>query len=106
MLLSGFIPLLSIATAAGAEPLRLDALLRRAATRTYAEEVAPRARQAFATMRERYNTSKTPFIEYLDAGRTLLDAALKIEEARRDSNIALLDLQDAVGAGPGELFPR
>lgn len=74
--------------------------------RTYAEEVAPRAKQAFATMRERYNTARAPFIEFLDAGRTYLDAVIKSEEARRDRNRALLDLQDALGEGPGVLLPR
>lgn len=74
--------------------------------RTYSGEIAPRARQAFATMRERYNTAKAPFIEYLDAGRTFLDSAVKVEEARRDLNRALLDLQDALGEGPGGLLPR
>jgi hypothetical protein len=80
--------------------------IARRTLKTYADEIAPRARQAFATMRERYNTAKAPFIEYLDAGRTYLDAAIKIEEARRDLNRALLDLQDATGEGPGGLLPR
>ncbi len=82
------------------------AAVARRSLETYAREIAPRARQAFATMRERYNTAKTPFIEYLDAGRTFLDAVLKTEEFRRDLNRALLDLQDAVGSGPGVLLPR
>lgn len=72
---------------------------------TYAHDIAPRARQAFLTMRERYNTSQAPFIEYLDAGRTHLDTTLKVEEARRDLARALLDLADALGSGPGELLP-
>jgi outer membrane protein TolC len=73
--------------------------------KTYAGDIAPRAKQAFATMRERYAVARAPFIEFLDAARTYLDAALKTEEFRKDLERALLDLADTTGAGPGELLP-
>lgn len=71
----------------------------------YEKEIVPRGRQAYDAMRERYNTALAPFIEFLDAARTYLDGVVKAEEARRDLNRSLLDLQDALGAGPGELLP-
>ncbi len=72
--------------------------------KTYGELVTPKAKQAFETMRERYNTGKAPFIEYLDAGRGYLDASLTRERARNAHNKGLVDLQDAMGSSAAELF--
>jgi outer membrane protein TolC len=71
---------------------------------TYRDAVAPKALQASETMRSRYNSASAPFIEYLDAGRSYLDATLKREEARRDHNTSLVDQQDQMGHSAAPLL--
>lgn len=73
--------------------------------KTYAESVVPKTQQAFKTMQERYNTASSPFIEYLDAGRSYLDASLQREQARKAHNTALTDLLDAQGRSAADHLP-
>lgn len=74
--------------------------------KTFAETVVPKALQAFKTMQDRYNTARAPFIEYLDAGRTYLDASLQREQARRDHNSSSADLQEVQGRSAVDLLPE
>jgi outer membrane protein TolC len=76
---------------------RLDAAAR--TEKTYGEQVVPRTKQAFETLKGRYASGAAPFIEFLDSGRSYLQDALMLEEARRDRGKAAVDLQDALGAG-------
>lgn len=72
--------------------------------KTYAETVEPKAAQAYKTLKGRYVVGRTPFIEYLDAQRTWLDAALSREKARRDFNQGSVELLDAEGRSAAALL--
>lgn len=72
--------------------------------RTYTDSVVPKARQAFETIRERYNTASAPFTDYLDSGRRYLESLLRREQARREMRKMLVELQDAIGLTAADLL--
>lgn len=71
---------------------------------TYEDLIVPKNDRAFHSMMGSYNTGRAPFIEYLDAGRSYLEALLASERSRRDLNLALIDLQDAAGLSAAVLL--
>lgn len=73
-------------------------------TKTLSEQVVPKAKQVFEASRDRYSSAKGAFIEFLDAGRSQVDAVLLLDEARRDLNKGLADLQDATGTTVSRLL--
>jgi len=70
----------------------------------YRDEIEPRARQALKSTSDRYNKALVPFVEYLDAMRSVLDADLKRERARRDLNRNLTELLDSTGRTAADLL--
>ena len=92
-------------TAFTANDAHFRADLSRRDKKTLSEQIVPKAKQAFDATKERYSAGRVPFIEFLDAGRTQLDSTLMLEEARRDVNKGLTDLQDAMGATVSRLLP-
>ena len=74
--------------------------------KTFSETVVPKSKLALETVRERYSTATTPFIEYLDAARSYLNNSLELEKARKEHNRALVDLQDASGRSAASLLAK
>jgi outer membrane protein TolC len=70
----------------------------------YRDDVEPRARQALQSTSDRYNKALIPFVEYLDAMRSVLDADLECERARRDLNLSLTGLSDSMGRTAADLL--
>ena len=74
--------------------------------KTNNERVVPLARQAFDAAKAQYSHGETPFIEFLDAGRTYLQSTLAREEAQREYRKALINLEDMQGHTAGRLLPK
>ena len=74
--------------------------------RTYGERVVPQLKQAFDAAKAQYGSGNSPFVELLDAGRSHLDSALMLLDARREYSKALVDLEDMQGRSAAGLLPK
>lgn len=93
-------------TAFMAQDAHYRADVSRREMKTLAETVVPRAKQAFDATREQYAAARVPFNDFFEVSRTHLEATLMLEEARRDLNKALTDLQDATGRTASRLLVK
>jgi len=76
---------------------QLDAARRE--QRTLSEAVVPKAKLAHETLQKRYAAGAAPLRDYLETGKSYLDARLNLEGARREQNEMTLELLGAAGRG-------
>jgi cobalt-zinc-cadmium efflux system outer membrane protein len=64
---------------------------------TYRDEILPKAEKAVAQTNEAYGLGKLPYLDVLDAQRTLAEARIAYVAALSELNVTAADLERLIG---------